>query len=236
MMVKIPKPESLVANGGLWFQAGDIELHIGVEPSSISASKRHPAFEVENLMEVRSYLEQNGIIIREEKPIPNVDRFSFTDPFGNRIELLEKASTQKQEASSTKQAVQTQFGRSAEAYVHSAIHAKGNDLKKLVEISEAQSTQHVLDVATGGGHVANALAPLSGHVVALDLTPEILTQAEKFIRGNGHDNVEFVQGDAEKMPFADESFDIVTCRIAPHHFPNIASFDGESILLKARKI
>jgi ubiquinone/menaquinone biosynthesis C-methylase UbiE/catechol 2,3-dioxygenase-like lactoylglutathione lyase family enzyme len=223
---EIPKPESLITNGGLWFEVGDIQLHIGVE-STASRSKRHPAFEVDNISQVRSYLEQKGVAIQEEKPIPYVTRFSFFDPFGNRIEFLEKETPQHKESASTKKAVQSQFGRSAEAYIHSTIHAKGNDLKKLVDISGARSSDCVLDVATGGGHVANALAPLVSQVTALDLTPEILVQAEKFIRQNGHENVEMVQGDAEQMPFSDESYDIVTCRIAPHHFPNITSFISE---------
>ncbi len=54
------------------------------------ASKRHPAFEVENLGEVRAYFEQSGVRIKDEPTVPGFERFSFYDPFGNRIELLEK--------------------------------------------------------------------------------------------------------------------------------------------------
>jgi len=61
----------------------------------------------------------------------------------------------------------------------------------------------------------------------MDLTPEMLKAAEKFVEENGHTNVVFVEGDAEKMPFTDGNFDIVTCRIAPHHFPNIDKFISE---------
>jgi ubiquinone/menaquinone biosynthesis C-methylase UbiE len=61
----------------------------------------------------------------------------------------------------------------------------------------------------------------------LDLTAEMLVAAEKFITGNGHQNVEFIQGDAEKLSFPAESFDIVACRIAPHHFPNVNKFVNE---------
>lgn len=87
---EIPKPQSLRANGGMWYQAGDIELHIGVEKMGAETSKRHPAFEVEQLANIRHYLEQHGIKTQDEKPIPHTQRFSFFDPFGNRIELLEK--------------------------------------------------------------------------------------------------------------------------------------------------
>ncbi|WP_368655082.1 class I SAM-dependent methyltransferase [Ornithinibacillus sp. 4-3] len=127
----------------------------------------------------------------------------------------------------TKQDVKNQFGRSADSYVKSEIHRNGGDLNKLVEMACATGVEDVLDVATGGGHTANALAPLVRQVTAMDLTPEMLASAEKFIKGNGHSNVLFVEGDAEKMPFPDESFDMITCRIAPHHFPNITDFIKE---------
>jgi ubiquinone/menaquinone biosynthesis C-methylase UbiE len=126
-----------------------------------------------------------------------------------------------------KKDVQKQFGRSADEYVKSSGHRKGEDLKKLVEIARVTGHEHVLDVATGGGHTANAFAPLVNKVTAVDLTPEMLTAAEKFIKGNGHSNVTFVEGDAEKLPFSDDTFDIVTCRIAPHHFPNVQQFISE---------
>jgi catechol 2,3-dioxygenase-like lactoylglutathione lyase family enzyme len=87
---EIEKPDSLKANGGLWYQVGDIELHIGVEDRDGYNSKSHPAFEVENIDEVRRYLEENGVPTKDEKPIPGVKRFSFRDPFHNRIEFLSK--------------------------------------------------------------------------------------------------------------------------------------------------
>lgn len=86
---EIEKPDALKANGGLWFEVADIQLHIGVE-SSMAKSKRHPAFEVEGLDEIRDYFRQQQIEIKEETPIAGQKRFSFFDPFGNRIELLEK--------------------------------------------------------------------------------------------------------------------------------------------------
>jgi catechol 2,3-dioxygenase-like lactoylglutathione lyase family enzyme len=88
--VEIKKPDSLKSNGGLWYKVGDTQLHIGTEEMSGYKSKRHPAFEVSSLQEVREYLEEKDIKTYDEKPIPNVNRFSFHDPFGNRIEFLEK--------------------------------------------------------------------------------------------------------------------------------------------------
>ncbi|GAA0379218.1 class I SAM-dependent methyltransferase [Bacillus horti] len=127
----------------------------------------------------------------------------------------------------SKEAVVAQFGKNASQYVTSANHAKGADLQDLVQAIQYNEGMKALDVATGGGHVANALATHVQEVTALDLTPEILQQAEAFIQKNNHQNVTFVQGDAEQLPFADESFDLVTCRIAAHHFPNVPHFVQE---------
>lgn len=116
-----------------------------------------------------------------------------------------------------KKDVQEQFGSNAASYVSSPIHKDGKDLLKMVEMAELNGQEVLLDIATGGGHTANAFAPLVKKVTAV----------EKFIIKNGHQNVEFVQGDAEQLPFTNESFDIVTCRIAPHHFPNLDLFIKE---------
>lgn len=87
-LAEIEKPDALKPNGGVWFQVANIQLHIGVE-EAINKSKRHPAFEVEDLAAARKHLEENGVEIKEEAVIPGVNRFSFFDPFGNRIELLQ---------------------------------------------------------------------------------------------------------------------------------------------------
>jgi ubiquinone/menaquinone biosynthesis C-methylase UbiE len=126
-----------------------------------------------------------------------------------------------------KKDVQQQFGKSADFYVNSAIHKDGHDLQKLLEMATITGEEDLLDVATGGGHTANAFAGRVKKVTAVDITPEMLVAAEKFIKGNGHKNVEFKIGDAEKLPFPEIVFDIVTCRIAPHHFPDVKKFVEE---------
>lgn len=126
------------------------------------------------------------------------------------------------------EAIRRQFGQNAQSYVSSPLHAKGQDLEKLLAISGLSKMDVVLDVATGGGHVANALAPYVQQVMAYDLTLEILEAAKRFVEGNGHSNVQFVQGDAEKMPFDNEFFYAVTCRLAAHHFSEIDFFLKET--------
>ncbi|MDN4525627.1 class I SAM-dependent methyltransferase [Fictibacillus fluitans] len=124
--------------------------------------------------------------------------------------------------------VQEQFGRNADSYITSPIHAKGKDLELMVMLSNAAPQDRLLDIATGGGHTANAFYPHVKEVTALDLTSEILAAAKRFINEQGRTNVSFVQGDAENLPFEKESFDLVTCRIAPHHFPEVKAFVSEA--------
>lgn len=85
---EIDKPDSLKSTGGVWFKIAGGELHLGIENKQ-DTTKAHPAFEVKNLNRVRVHLIQNGVDLKEETPIPGRKRFTFRDPFGNRIEFLE---------------------------------------------------------------------------------------------------------------------------------------------------
>jgi ubiquinone/menaquinone biosynthesis C-methylase UbiE len=126
-----------------------------------------------------------------------------------------------------KASAQARFGQYAQGYVESQSHAKGQDLERLAELAQPQPGWAVLDVATGGGHTALRFAPHVGRVVAADLTPRMLAAARTFITGQSIDNVVFVASDAEALAFASDSFDLVTCRIAPHHFPDCFRFVQE---------
>jgi SAM-dependent methyltransferase len=78
----------------------------------------------------------------------------------------------------------------------------------------------VLEVACGAAHVAEAVAPHVWQVVAVDLTPELLGLAANRLRDAGLDNVLLQEGNAERLPFIDDSFDLVVCRGSLHHFLN----------------
>ena len=123
--------------------------------------------------------------------------------------------------------VKKQFGKVAQNYVTSSIHAKGDDLKGMLELAGDVSGKKVLDVATGGGHTALAFAEAGAEVTATDLTPEMLAAAEASLREQGAESVAFREANAEALPFEDASFDIVTCRIAPHHFADPQAFVRE---------
>lgn len=116
--------------------------------------------------------------------------------------------------------VQAQFGASSDAYASSDIHARGESLAILLELVQPQPGWQVLDVATGAGHTALAFAPRVARVVATDLTAEMLAKTAELAAGRGLVNVETRPADAEALPFDDASFDLVTCRLAFHHFPN----------------
>lgn len=83
----IQRPDHVFDTPGYWLLIGDIELHIGVE-KPVGFTFRHTAFEVDDLAGVRKHLEAHGVTISEEPAIERRDRFSFLDPFGNRMELL----------------------------------------------------------------------------------------------------------------------------------------------------
>lgn len=128
----------------------------------------------------------------------------------------------------TKQAVRRQFGAAAERYLTSSVHAAGADLALLPGLCGLTGVEDVLDVATATGHTALALAPHARRVVGVDLTAAMLDIARKEARRRGVGNVTFQEADAEALPFPDASFDVVTCRIAAHHFPDVERFCREA--------
>ena len=119
--------------------------------------------------------------------------------------------------------VQAQFGASAAAYVASPGHAGGDDLEQLAAWGRGLSPTCVLDMATGGGHTALAFAPIARRVIACDVTEPMLRAARGLLRGRGAASATFVAGDVEALPFGDGAFDLVTCRIAAHHFADVAA-------------
>jgi ubiquinone/menaquinone biosynthesis C-methylase UbiE len=124
--------------------------------------------------------------------------------------------------------VQSQFGAHAAAYVTSPVHAKGASLGRLVELVKPQKHWHALDIATAAGHTALAFSPHVASVIASDLTDEMLVEAKQFLAKQGATNATTAKADAEALPFEDAAFDLVTCRIAPHHFPDVARFVSEA--------
>ena len=113
------------------------------------------------------------------------------------------------------------FGQRAAFYTTSPIHKDKAVLDRVVELARPWPGAVALDVATGTGHTAFALAPHVRQVIATDITPEMLIEGRRMRDEGGITNVEFRLADTHDLPFEDETFDIVTCRRAAHHFTDI---------------
>jgi len=118
----------------------------------------------------------------------------------------------------TKAAVQAQFGRQAPRYARSDSHAGDRDLDLLVSHLQVTSGDRVLDIATGTGFTAFALAAHGSWVAGLDLTAAMLAEARRL---SPDPRIVWIAGDAESLPVADAVFDAVAVRRAPHHFPHL---------------
>ncbi|WP_312470064.1 VOC family protein [Neobacillus sp.] len=88
-LVEVEKPEELKKRGGVWFEFGTFQLHIGVEEPFLPAKKAHPAFVVENIEELKTYLSEKQVAFTSDDNLPGASRIHLFDPFGNRLEFLE---------------------------------------------------------------------------------------------------------------------------------------------------
>ncbi len=123
---------------------------------------------------------------------------------------------------SHKDTVREEFTRQAELFAaHKELHSRER-LERLVNAVNPAPDAHALEVATGPGHVAMALAPRCREVIATDITDALLAIAERTRHERGLANVHFQHADADHLPFADASFDIALCRFAFHHFEDPA--------------
>jgi catechol 2,3-dioxygenase-like lactoylglutathione lyase family enzyme len=91
---EIEKPDSLKNRGGFWLALGPLQIHFGAEDGvDRNATKAHLAYEVSDLKFWEERLQQHGTNVKQGIPIPGYNRFEFRDPFGNRIEFLERLSS-----------------------------------------------------------------------------------------------------------------------------------------------
>ena len=124
--------------------------------------------------------------------------------------------------------VRASFGPVAANYARATFHTSSERLREVVELALPQTDDMALDVATGTGNTALALAPFVRRVVGLDLTREMLDQARRVTFERGVTNAEWVIGNASRLPFTDKSFDLFTVRAAPHHFVDFDGFLNET--------
>ena len=86
---EVEKPPHLRNRGGAWFELGRVRVHLGVEKPFLAAQKAHPAFQVTSLKDAILVLLAHGVEVRHDFDMPDMKRVYVSDPFGNRIELLE---------------------------------------------------------------------------------------------------------------------------------------------------
>ena len=89
-LAEVPKPADLAVRGGCWFEGGGVSIHLGVDADFRPASKAHPAFLVRDLEATRMRLAAAGVAFTDGKPIDGYERGDIADPFGNRIELMQR--------------------------------------------------------------------------------------------------------------------------------------------------
>lgn len=131
------------------------------------------------------------------------------------------------ELDAVQRAAQEQFGRQSGRY------GRGHILENVADVEAAIAPLHLpagidaLDVATGGGHTGVYLASLGCNVTVTDIAEPMLQRASELAESRGL-KIATRQHAAEEFPYADASFDLVTCRVAAHHFSSPESFVRET--------
>ena len=124
--------------------------------------------------------------------------------------------------------VRDSFRNVAANYSRSSFHTGVARLQEVIDLARPKRGDLVLDVATGTGNTAFALAPYVRRVIGLDLTREMLIEGRRIAAERGISNVDWVIGDACYLPFQDDTFDIYAVRAAPHHFRDVDRFLAEA--------
>lgn len=118
---------------------------------------------------------------------------------------------------------QEQFGRQASSYAQSPAHRQGESLEAVTEYAALGRYARGVDLGTGPGFTAFALSPYCGHVLATDIASGMLLQARRLAAERNLKNVGLMMVEAESLPFASDSLDIVSSRQAAHHFHDLGS-------------
>ena len=85
----VPKPHHLALRGGCWFEDGNLKVHLGVDINFRAATKAHPAFIVDDVRSIAAAVVAAGFAVVDDEPLAGYDRVYVSDPFGNRIELMQ---------------------------------------------------------------------------------------------------------------------------------------------------
>lgn len=120
-----------------------------------------------------------------------------------------------------KESVRRQFGAAAGEYAVARVHISGPDLDGMLAEAGLRGGEKLLDVGSGAGHSTLHFARAGADITGLDLTREMVETGRRLAAAEGLANARFERGDAEDMPFADDAFDLLTCRLCAHHFADV---------------
>ena len=130
-----------------------------------------------------------------------------------------------EQTSSPQSRVRGLFGKQSKQYARSSLLTDRENLALVMGLAGISEGDRVLDVATGTGYMAMAVADIGAEVIATDFTLEMLLEARAALEGQG--KIELALTDADRLAFSNDSFDVVTCRVAFHHFANPQLAIGE---------
>jgi len=114
-----------------------------------------------------------------------------------------------------------QFDNQARFYAESTLFSSGLSLKLLINLIDKKKFKKALDIGTGTGFTALEISKNTNDVIGIDISEGMLNEANIIKKNRGIYNVNFEIGKAEKLKYKDDSFDLITCRTAAHHFSNI---------------
>jgi ubiquinone/menaquinone biosynthesis C-methylase UbiE len=137
----------------------------------------------------------------------------------DREEKKKKAADDKPARASARQV----FGERADRYAELDVFSEEKFYRALLELADPKPGDNVLDLASGTGLLALMIARKAAEVIGSDITPEMLEKARERALAAGVENVRYVEAGVTALPFADDRFDVVTCRLAFHHFPDPGS-------------
>jgi SAM-dependent methyltransferase len=224
--IEIPKPESLMKRGGVWFKCGVHQVHIGVQKDFVPATKAHPAFHVHQLDAMRDYLIEKNVQLNDDDVRENegVMRFYINDPFGNRLEFLEWTGKKNK----------TRFTNRVDAYVKYRPGYPKEAIDYLYETVGFKSHSEVADIGAGTGIFSKLILERGSHVTAIEPNQAMREAAERMLAGESR--YSSVTGSAEETHLQSHSVDFIVCAQAFHWFDRAAALsEFRRILRKGGK-
>jgi SAM-dependent methyltransferase len=223
---EILKPDNLKKRGGVWFQCGVHQVHIGVQKDFVPATKAHPAFQVHQIDMMRDYLIKNNIKLTEDdtRADEGVKRFYLNDPFGNRLEFLESTTTENK----------TRFTNRVDAYVKYRPSYPKEAIDYLYETVGFKRRSKIADIGAGTGIFSKLILERGSHVTAVEPNQAMRKAAEKMLAGESR--YKSVTGSAEDTQIQSHSMDFIVCAQAFHWFDRAAAqIEFRRILKKGGK-